>query len=52
MTSVGSTSPGGDGVWGQADLGGNAYEWVLDGYAAQLPASCTDCANLSGDVFR
>ncbi len=44
--NVGSTSPAGDGVWGQADLGGNVWEWALDGYVSPLPMPCNDCANL------
>lgn len=43
---VGSTSPAGDGVWGQADLSGNVGEWALDWYASSLPTPCSDCANL------
>jgi formylglycine-generating enzyme required for sulfatase activity len=44
---VGSESPKGDGLWGQADLGGNLWEWTLDGYAATYMDPCVDCANLT-----
>ncbi len=44
-TTVGSTSPAGDGAWGQADLGGNVWEWSLDLFAP-LRTPCNDCANL------
>jgi formylglycine-generating enzyme required for sulfatase activity len=43
---VGSESPMGDGKWGQAGLGGDLLEWVLDGFAT-YPLPCTDCANLT-----
>jgi formylglycine-generating enzyme required for sulfatase activity len=32
-------------LWGQADFGGNAWEWVLDWFAG-YPSPCNDCANL------
>lgn len=47
VSNVGSVSPLGDGMWGQADLGGNVWEWALDWYASPLPMPCNDCANLT-----
>ncbi|WP_237244694.1 MULTISPECIES: formylglycine-generating enzyme family protein [Sorangium] len=47
IESVGSRSPMGDGKWGQADLAGNMWEWVLDWYANPYPAGeCNNCTNI------
>ncbi|WP_437828815.1 formylglycine-generating enzyme family protein [Sorangium sp. So ce1153] len=46
VQSVGSRSPKGDGKWGQADLAGNLWEWVLDGFA-EYPSHCNNCANIA-----
>jgi sulfatase modifying factor 1 len=45
-STVGSTSPQGDGRWLQADLAGNVRELVLDTYAPYVNP-CVDCANVS-----
>ncbi len=46
VSPVGHFSPKGDGKWGQADLSGNVFEWVLDSYVSPYPTPCADCANL------
>jgi formylglycine-generating enzyme required for sulfatase activity len=37
--------PGGRGRWGQDDLAGGVYEWMLDEGPIR-PGPCTDCANV------
>jgi sulfatase modifying factor 1 len=51
IAPVGS-APLGVGRWGQLDLTGNVYEWMLDYSAATLPASCPDCAATTGGTER
>jgi formylglycine-generating enzyme required for sulfatase activity len=50
--NVGSKSPKGDGRWGQSDLGGNAWEWMLDWNASTFPMPCHDCAVVEGGTYR
>lgn len=56
IAAVGSKSPLGDGVFGQSDLGGNVWEWELDGDALQwtieFPVPCVDCARLATSARR
>ncbi len=40
------TATSGDGDWGQLDMAGEVFEWILDGYAPYADP-CTDCAYLS-----
>jgi sulfatase modifying factor 1 len=49
--NVGAKSPKGDGKWGHADLGGNVWEWVLDG-DAPFSNPCDNCADLVESRFR
>jgi formylglycine-generating enzyme required for sulfatase activity len=46
-TRVGTDSPAGDGLYGQADLGGNVWEWILDSDENAYLDPCDDCADLS-----
>jgi formylglycine-generating enzyme required for sulfatase activity len=48
---VGS-APNGNGKWGQADLGGNMWEWGVDVLLPTYPTPCTNCAVFSGDTVR
>lgn len=48
---VGSKSPRGDGLWGQADFSGNVWEWILDWYQP-YPERCLNCANLTAYSIR
>jgi sulfatase modifying factor 1 len=52
---VGS-EPLGNAWWGHADLAGSMSEWVLDwhsdGWYATAQAGCSDCACLTGSLFR
>jgi formylglycine-generating enzyme required for sulfatase activity len=50
FTKVGSF-PDGEGLFGNADLGGNVMEWTLDAFGT-LPADCHDCANLGEATTR
>jgi formylglycine-generating enzyme required for sulfatase activity len=45
--AVGS-EPKGNGLFGQADLAGNVWQWALDGYADLYPLPCTNCSVPSG----
>jgi len=51
ILSVGS-KPLGQGRYGQRDLSGSLYEWVLDWNAPYTSAACTDCANLTPAANR
>jgi len=53
LLPVGSTSPQGDGKWGQADLAGSVWEKVLDSYVTPYSfTTCDDCADLSTIAAR
>ena len=46
------THPISDARWGQADLGGNLAEWVLDYGQPTYVVPCNDCANLTPSATR
>jgi formylglycine-generating enzyme len=48
---VGSRSPAGDEKWGQADLAGGLWEWVLDGYG-DYPEACDDAPRRPPTMYR
>lgn len=50
LLPVGSR-PLGDGRWGQADLSGNVWEWMLD-WDADYLTDCDDCAGLAPAARR
>ncbi len=45
------TATKGAGAWGQLDLAGSVWEWVLD-YSAGYGSPCTDCADLTSSNSR
>ncbi len=48
ISPPGSKSPQGDARWGQSDLAGNMYEWVMDSWSDSYGiAVCVDCVNVT-----
>jgi len=42
----------GAGLWGQLDMEGEVFEWVIDSYAYPYVNPCIDCAELTADGDR
>jgi formylglycine-generating enzyme required for sulfatase activity len=51
VLAVGSSSPAGDGKFGQADLAGNVWEFVLDWWQPYVDP-CVDCASTDVTMFN
>jgi formylglycine-generating enzyme required for sulfatase activity len=52
LITVGS-KPSGRGRWGQADLGGNVWEWTRDTFSNPYAIdSCSNCADLSRGAMK
>jgi sulfatase modifying factor 1 len=49
VNRVGSESPKGDGLYGQADLAGNVTEWVQDEWVL-YSSPCNNCSSLDSSV--
>lgn len=53
ILNVGAYSPKGDGKYGQSDLAGGVYEWVLDKWASPYAnITCNNCADLVSGASR
>ncbi len=51
-SGVGSVSPLGDGVYGQADMAGNVWEWSLDWFLNSYVSPCDDCTYVANTNLR
>ena len=39
-------------MWGQSDLAGNVWEWVLDAQELSMLTPCLDCASLNRGGYQ
>ncbi len=51
IAPVGSVAAG-NGKWGQADLGGNMWEWNLDWHSSSYVNPCNNCSQLGAASYR
>jgi formylglycine-generating enzyme required for sulfatase activity len=51
IATVGA-APLGVSRWGQLDMAGELFEWILDVYASPYPNPCVDCASLLDNASR